>query len=186
MRNTIEKYINSRYNRWLDYSQYHCTRAGLADEAVDVLNEVLLSVLQKDIEYLYKLFQSKKGGYTELDFYILQSIKLNAISDTAPYRAKKKCMPIDSNVDWQTIEIADITEDQYDQSDYILKRMNDLRNLIEKMYLGPNALEIFEFKFFQDGDFKNWPGKESQKELYQIYSSIRTLLKKKTNGELIF
>jgi hypothetical protein len=54
------------------------------------------------------------------------------------------------------------------------------------MYFGPRAMAIFEFKFFQDGDFKQWPGTENIKELYAIYSEIRKTIKRKVNGELIF
>ena len=44
----VEKYIGRRYERWLDYAVYHCGLAGIPDEANDVLNEVLCSLLQKD------------------------------------------------------------------------------------------------------------------------------------------
>ena len=36
----LNKYIEKRYDRWLDYAKYHCSLAGMTDEAIDVLNEV--------------------------------------------------------------------------------------------------------------------------------------------------
>ena len=66
---TVAQYINKRYDRWLDYAVYHCAHAGMTDEANDVLNEVLYSVLKKDPSELTRLLSLKKNGYTELDFF---------------------------------------------------------------------------------------------------------------------
>ena len=86
----LNKYIEKRYDRWLDYAKYHCSLAGMTDEAIDVLNEVMCMLLQKPLEHLSRLMEAKQGKYTELDFYILQMIKLNVTSDTSPYRHKYK------------------------------------------------------------------------------------------------
>ena len=55
----LNKYIEKRYDRWLDYAKYHCSLAGMADEAIDVLNEVMCMLLQKlfyiDIPGLWQL-----------------------------------------------------------------------------------------------------------------------------------
>ena len=183
----INDYITKRYERWLDYANYHTALAGIPDEGVDVLNEVLLSVLQKPEEQLNKLLEAKKGSYTELDFYILQSIKLNAQSDTAPYRAKNKTVKVDDNVNWQTLDIEDENSAESETSnEYVYRRMSDLRTLIEDMYFCDQAMAIFEYKYFQDGDFKEWPGPETVKELYTIYAAIRETIKKKYNGEIFF
>ena len=182
----VEKYIGKRYDRWLDYASYHCSLNGLAGEEVDVLNEVLLSLLQKDESTVINLLNTRSGQYRELDFFVLSMIKLNATSDTAPYRAKYKSIPTDVNTDWTRIDIEDELTDQDDRSGYVYERMTDLRTIIDQMYFGPRAMAIFEFKFFQDGDFKQWPGTENIKELYAIYSEIRKTIKRKLNGELIF
>ena len=76
----LNKYIEKRYDRWLDYAKYHCSLAGMTDEAIDVLNEVMCMLLQKPPEHLSRLMEAKKGKYTELDFYILQMIKLEDIA----------------------------------------------------------------------------------------------------------
>lgn len=54
-----------------------------------------------------------------------------------------------------------------------------------KPQAGEKAISIFEFKFFQDGNFKDWTGKESIKELYSIYSKTKKLIMKKNNDEII-
>ena len=86
----IEAFIEKRYDRWLDYAKYHCSLAGMSSEAIDVLNEVMCMLLQKPLEHLSRLMEAKQGKYTELDWYILQMIKLNVTSDTSPYRHKYK------------------------------------------------------------------------------------------------
>ena len=77
----LNKYIEKRYDRWLDYAKYHCSLAGMSSEAIDVLNEVMCMLLQKPLEHLSRLMEAKQGKYTELDWYILQMIKLNVTSD---------------------------------------------------------------------------------------------------------
>lgn len=89
----IHNYISQRYFRWLDYAQYHCSHAGIVDEAIDVLNEVLAMLIEKynsHRDYIIRLYESKKGQYRELDFFVLQMIKLNIQSPTSPYRHKYK------------------------------------------------------------------------------------------------
>ena len=39
----VNNYITKRYERWLDYSLYHCGLASIPDEATDVLNEVMFA-----------------------------------------------------------------------------------------------------------------------------------------------
>ena len=75
----INKYISERYDRWLDYAVYHCSHANMNDEAIDVLNEVLAMLIEKcdsNETHIMQLYESKKGQYRELDFFILQMIKL--------------------------------------------------------------------------------------------------------------
>ena len=128
----LNKYIEKRYDRWLDYAKYHCSLAGMTDEAIDVLNEVMCMLLQKPLEHLSRLMEAKQGKYTELDFYILQMIKLNVTSDTSPYRHKYKPIPVDENVDWRRLNIIDEPDDSPDRTEYIRERMQDIRNIIDQ------------------------------------------------------
>ena len=181
----IEKYISKRYERWLDYARYHCGLCGIVDESEDVLNEVVLSLLKKSETKLEQLFASKKGQYTELDFYVLRMIKLNASSPTSPYQSKYKAIPVDVNVDYSRLEIEDCCEESFDHASYILRRRNDLREITEEMGFSSEAMEILEFRFFQNGEFKEWDGDASTKRLYDIYSRVMGLVRKKMNGELL-
>jgi hypothetical protein len=86
---TVKKYINMRYERWYDRAKFLCTKAGRADEAGDVLNEVLADILSsRSNTELDRLYQRDKGKLKELDLYILTSIRLNVQSKTGPYNRK--------------------------------------------------------------------------------------------------
>lgn len=182
----IEKYINKRYERWLDYAIYHCTHAGIPDDASDVLNEVLCYLIQKPEDKLNSLFNSKKGSYTELDFFVLRMIKFNAISDTAPYRAKFKPIPKDENIDYMALEIEDLPDIENDKSDEILTKVRVVRELYSTLDLSDKARRIFEYRFFHNENFKDWSGNESTKELYDTYNKVVDLIKRKIKGEVIF
>lgn len=182
----VEKYIGKRYERWLDYASYHCVLAGMPEEARDVLNEVLCSLLQKEQSRLEQLLSVKKNGYTELDFFVLKMIKLNATSDTSPYRSKYKPMPVDENVDYARLEIEDIQEEIVDKNEQILERFHQVREALEDLDLTPLAKRVFEYRFFEDSNFSDWPGNESLKQLYETYNRVQELIRRKINGESIF
>lgn len=182
----VNNYIGKRYDRWLDYASYHCGIVGIPDEANDVLNEVLYSLLQKSDKLLERLLSTKKNGYTELDFFVLRMIKLNATSPTSPYQSKYKRIPSDDNVDYTAIEIEDAQEDDTDTSGIVLERMHQLRDVFENLDLSPLAKRVFEFHFFQDSNFSDWDGEETQKQLYEIYNGVQSLIKRKLSGEFIF
>ena len=182
----IEKYIAKRYSRWLDYSAYHCSLAGIPEDSYDVLNEVLCALLQKDSDKLEQLLGTKKDGYTELDFFVLRMIKLNATSETSPYRSKYKPIPSDMNVDYSKLEIEDIHDDVPDKNSILLEKYNKVREALNGLDLNPKAKRIFEFRFFEDENFADWQGSESLKQLYEIYNRVQELIKKKIFGESIF
>ena len=132
---------------------YHCGLAGIPDEATDVLNEVICSLLQKKNRLLDKLLETRKNGYTELDFFVLKMIKLNASSPTSQYRSRYKPLPADDNVDYTRLDIEDIPDESEDRNTEILNKLHLVRDTFESLDLGPVAARVFEFHFFQDGNF---------------------------------
>lgn len=181
----VNNYITKRYERWLDYSSYHCNLASIPDEATDVLNEVLCSLLQKDSVQLERLIQSKKDGYTELDFFVLRMIKLNACSLTSPYRSRYRSLPSDANIDYTQLDIEDIVEEDSDD-EQLLDRFHQVREAFEYLNLSPLASKVFEFRFFQDQNFSDWTGPETLKQLYEIYNGVQEMIRKKIANEFIF
>jgi hypothetical protein len=97
--------------------------------------------------------EAKQGKYTELDWYILQMIKLNVTSDTSPYRHKYKPIPVDENVDWRRLNIIDEPDDSIDRTEYIRERMQDIRDMVDLLGLSEKSqtdlrLEIFCRRIF--------------------------------------
>lgn len=184
----VNKYIEKRYERWLDYAKYHTSLAGIGDEARDVLNEVLAMLLEKSEAETERMLNSKQGKYTELDFYILQMIKLNATSDTSPYRHKYKPIPIDENVDWTRLNITEEPEEEgeEDKSSYIRRRFQEIRDILEELNFSKKAVKIFTWKFLAGESFESWPGPEKKKELYVVYKAVFKAILEKKGGRLLF
>ncbi|NLO71982.1 MAG: hypothetical protein GX102_13765 [Porphyromonadaceae bacterium] len=184
MTSEINNYISKRYERWLDYSEYHCTHAGIADEALDVLNEVLCSLLQKNEKFLLSLLHKKSGQYTELDYYVLRMIKLNATSLTSPYRQKYSAIPRDEN-GYCFENIPDVDYEEVDTPAEIMRMTNKVREAVEALNLSEKHRKIFDFKFFQAESFRDWKGTESISELYKEYNRILELVKSSVHGEML-
>lgn len=181
----LNKYIQRRYERWLDYARYHCSHAGMEGEAVDVLNEVLAMLLEKPEDYTSTLLGARQGKYTELDFYVLQMIKLNVTSDTSPYRHKYKPIPVDENVDWRRLNIEDKDDPEEDRNGYVCARFQEVRDILTELNLSERATLVFTWKFFAGESFADWPGLESRKELYAIYKKIFKIILDKKGGKLL-
>lgn len=185
----INKYITEAYNRLLDFSKYHCSHQSMDDESVDVLNEVLAMLIEKNKanpEYVTRLYESKKGLYSELDFFVLQMIKLNIQSPTSPYRHKYKPIPVDANIDFQMLDLEDLEDIEIDRNAIILSEMQQVRSVFDKLQLSKKASRIFSFKFFEGNSFSEWDGPEEKKELYDTYNGVIELIKNKLNNRELF
>ena len=51
----LDDHITKSYQRWLDYARYHAKLAHIADQAEDILNTVMMSLLEKTPEKLTAL-----------------------------------------------------------------------------------------------------------------------------------
>lgn len=174
----IEQYITMRYDRWLDYASYHCMLAGIPDEAIDLLNEIMLMLLAKPHQELERLYQAKKKQYRELDFFVLRMIKLNATSETAPYKSRYKHLPADANTDYTKLDIVDEPDNDIDQATLVLRYLRIVRFIFDRLELSQFDRAVFEFRFFQDGQFKDWPKNDTLKNLYSSYSYTRAVIQR--------
>lgn len=172
----------------MDYASYHCSCAGMAGEEVDLLNEVMISLLEKPEEQLLGLYNKKHEQYRELDYFVLRMIKMNATSDTAPYRHKYKRIPVDENVSFADIELEDTEyDDAYERrQDEILEQMNKVRSILRSTFFDPRVQMIFEWRFIQGEKFKDWPGEETEKELFDIYYKVIGAIKSELTGDTLF
>lgn len=181
----LNEYIRKRYDHWLDYARFHATLAGISDEAIDILNEVMAMLLEKPNDDMEKLLATRHGQYTELDFYVLQMIKLNATSDTSPYRHKYKSLPVDSNVDWRSLNIIDEPDQEEDKAAYIAGRMREIRAIVDKLDLSDKAKRIFVWHFFSGESFRDWPGPERRNELHDVYRRTLMAIREALAGNLL-
>ena len=185
----INKYITERYDRWLDYAVYHCSHHAMNEEAVDVLNEVLAMLIEKcgtNEPYILQLYESKKGQYRELDFFVLQMIKLNIQSPTSPYQHKYRSLLVDANIDFQRLDLIDEEDAEQDRSGDILLKMQQVRSIFNSLQLSRKAKRVFSWKFFEGNSFSEWEGTEDKKDLYDIYNGVLNMIKSKISGEMLF
>lgn len=181
----LKDYISKRYNRWFDYASFHCAQAGIVDQSNDVLNEVMISLLEKDSRKLERLYNTKKGQYRELDFFILRMIKLNIYSPTSPYQNKYKPIPANTDIDYRKLNIIDSEEEEVDRPAEILAQFNLVREIFDQLHLSSKAKHVFEHRFFQDCPFSEWRGTEGKKELYEIYNGVIKLIKRRIENRVL-
>jgi len=174
----VRNYITKRYDRWLDYSKYHCAMQGMTGEEVDLLNEVMISLLEKPEEKLLDLYSNKHKQYRELDYFVLRMIKMNATSDTAPYRHRYKALPIDENENYSHLEIEDVSDDEEDRAGEIMRKTLIVREAVDELeeYTDPLDIEAFFFRYFDGDPGHNW--KETNPKLcydrsYKVLNSVR-------------
>lgn len=174
----ISKYLEKRYERWLDYAKYHSLKKGCEDQANDILNEVMVSLLQKEHKKIECLYSIKKGQYRELDFYILRMIKLNIYSPTSPYQNKYKKASV-SEIELCRLNIADEDYVDDDKPGRIFNQYSQVREVFENLNLSEKAKRIFHHRFIMGLSFSEWEGPESKNEFYDTYNRIIDLIKMK-------
>lgn len=193
--NEVRNYLSTRYHRFLEYADYHAGLAHLDQQGGDVLNEVLLSFLSKDPEFLQRLYNKKgKGGYREIDFYILRMVKLNCHSATSPYRFKYRSpcrdenaeMPrLDENDDnngdsfydhWNVEDLVDEPYEETDTSEIICLRFQMVREVLVRLPIPEREKEIFRHKFFNEQPWNEWKGKEKTRQLQTIFKRVKHLI----------
>lgn len=179
-RQTLRDYISVRYDRWLDYSKYKCSLQKMDEFAVDLLDEVLLNLLQRDEQLLLKLYNKKKvhkgKEYTELDFFILRAIELNSISDNAPFRWKNKPIPTNREVKLERLNIIDEEYTETDRPAEILKQTKLIRWVFNGLKLTVFERYVFERKFFMGESLQEIEWHADNKNKYSIYNDVLTVI----------
>lgn len=166
----ISQHITNSYRRYMDYAEYHARKAGIPDEAGDILNEVLLSLMGKNEEKLIGLLSKKKGGYSELDFYVLRMIKLNTYSKTAPYIRKTRRLPIDKNIDTDDeVQPPELPE----PDEEIIDKVKKAREILESLNISKKDKDIFEWKFFKHQTLQSWPGDDNYQNVCRTYNRVK-------------
>lgn len=74
----LEPYFAKYYDRWLNYSQYICTRLGIRREAYDIMADVLVEFCCKSDDALADLLACEKRGECKLFFSVRKAIFFRA------------------------------------------------------------------------------------------------------------
>lgn len=157
----IEKHIAENYKKWLDYARFFSQQGGIPDEAEDVLQEVIIMVLAKGEPFILKLLKkpAQKSCKTQLDAYVLRLLKMNAVSNTAPYKNRYKVRYNtelkDSNVDLSRFDLIDEDyEDVPSIKELQLEQFRQVREVFDviRKDCDPYDAMIFEARFFDNID----------------------------------
>ncbi len=172
----VKKYISTRYQRYLDYADYHASLAGLDQQGPDVLHEVVISILEKDEKEMTDLLHRKKisQGLREIDFYILRMIKLNCHSKTSPYRYRYRFPVQDGNLSTEDLKEKPVEHyDHMDSEDLTCARYEMIREILDSMDIfTEDEKEIFRWKFFLENTWRQWEGGHSKELLQRTYKAI--------------
>jgi hypothetical protein len=176
----VKKYMDKRYDNWLDRAKYHCIHAGIADEAGDVLNEVLCAILSYPDSRLILLYNEEKGPYRSLDLFVLKAIETNVWKATSGYQYKyHKEKYISKYHDRQILfepedaglEIEDFVDDMRKKTE---TRMHQrFSRFCRKQRLDKLTIKIFRFRFFEHKKWSEWEGKESRYKLEKLYRQAK-------------
>lgn len=168
----IYDYTQSQYDKWLEITRRICQYYHAKDEAEDFLNEILVSVLQKDENKIIKLLHKKNEVYTDLDYYIIKMIKLNICSPKAPFQQKygKNIPPINTSIPLHSLQV-------YDQDENDIDRINLIWNIFNKLDISDFDRDIFRFCYVENKKFTAWAGPESLCKLYGHLHKIESLIK---------
>lgn len=83
----LESYIARYYDKWLNYSQYICTRLGIRREAYDIMADVLVEFCCKSDESLSDLLAYEQRGECKLLMCIIKAIRFRAVDFIRQKRA---------------------------------------------------------------------------------------------------
>jgi hypothetical protein len=154
MDDKLRDYINERYPRWLEYSHYQCIKYNIEDQFGDVLNYVLEDNITKEMKNAEELFAVKvihrtKAGkvtyeeITQLDTYILKSIKFSIIYKSSSYQLRNMHFKRDSNVDICKVSIPYKTE--IDEKLDIEEKMKRVQEMLYRIGVCDRNIRVFNW-----------------------------------------
>ncbi|MGV8136525.1 MAG: hypothetical protein AB2L20_15055 [Mangrovibacterium sp.] len=71
----VELHFARRYSRWVDYATFYNSKAVVKLDVIDLIFNIKMDILALRKENIASLLYSKRGKYTQLDFYVLNKIK---------------------------------------------------------------------------------------------------------------
>ena len=75
----LEPYIARYYDKWLNYSQYICTRWNIRRKAYDIMADVLVEFCCKPDEFLFDLLTCEQQGGHKLLNCVIKAIRFRVV-----------------------------------------------------------------------------------------------------------
>ncbi len=175
MKDEIDSYINSHYQRWLEYAEYHCRINHANVEPEELLNNVLCNLLAEQSDIVQDLiFRKGKNGFSEFDYLVLSILKTNIISPRSTIRYVRG-QHVTQRIGQLEYRIEDKPPDDNEEYE---ERMRIVREILSELQVSERSKRIFLWRL--DGNnYKDWHGSESLDFLYDTYNRIELLIRYK-------
>lgn len=173
MKDEIDAYINSHYQRWCDYATYYCRISHVNVEPTEVLNNVLCNLLAGQSDIVHDLILRKgKNGLSEFDYFVLSIVKTNIISPRSTIRYVRG-QHVTQRIGQLEYRIAD---ERTDDNEEYEERLRIVRKILSELQVSELSKRIFLWRF-EGNNYKDWKGSESLDFLYDTYNRIELLIR---------
>lgn len=169
----LNTFITSHYPRWVEYATYHVRQSRLPVDPAEVVNDVLCTLLERDVAKLERLMNARNKDGTELDFFVMRIIKISIHSPRSPFRYQRGQTQTDRLED--NIRTLSAEAPEFDQVDAYMQ----VRQVFDTLQVSGLSKRIFVWRFFEGKSFAEWPGAESQKFLYDTFNRILLIISAK-------
>lgn len=173
MSKPLDTFITAHYAQWVEYAAYHVRQSRLAIEPAEVVNDVLCTLLERDVAKLERLMNARNKDGTELDFFVMRIIKISVHSPRSPFRYQRGQHCTDRLED--SIRTIPVLAPEFDQED----AYRQVKQVLEELQLSELSKRIFAWRVIEGKPFAEWPGKESQKFLYDTFNRILLIISAK-------
>lgn len=163
--NKLHDYVTGAYDRWVAYATRYIRRSRLPIDPIEVVNDVLCSLLERDADRLTQMMSRDAGRFTELDIFVMRVIKTSIYSPQSPFRYRFRrhgmcvlsdnILATDDTPEWANI-------DGHELAQQTLLKLNTSE--IER--------RVFVWKFLEGNRISKWPGPERKINLYRAYNRI--------------
>ena len=176
----LNTFITTNYPRWVKYAAYHIRLSRLPIDPAEVVNDVLCTLLVRDVLKLERLMKSRIKDVTELDFFVLRIIKVSIYSPRSPFRYQRgqHCTDRLEN----SIRTLSITVSEFEEED----AYTQVKQVFDSLQLSELSKRIFSWRVFDGKPFSEWPGTESKKFLYDTFNRILLIISAKIRRKNAF
>lgn len=184
MKKNLENFIAEKRETWVRYARTWCQYVISRDEAEDVVQEVICMLLyqSKKNDKFIRMMNKPRNNQTELDYYVIKTIRNNCQSSNASYYRKYHKSPATEKPgeilpEWNAFDPWEKYEEQCETTPE--EKVKIIRTIFDGIHFSEYHRKIFIFHFFEHHSFKDWKGPETTRKLDKIYYEMKKVLVKK-------